>query len=789
MSLELYKSVLSDLFDGSEDAPTPKPIPSEDSINVIEHCEPKSAHPTVFIDVTEHQIEGPSDWAVESIPTEHFRPNEKNNPKNISTCKDDTIVLRIPWMQQRNISRLVRIDLEIQSESLCEALRNIIINSYEDTDLKSYPIKLRAPFKELFFYRKEIEDLSEDEDNDPDLRRDAKALHDFVQKNALVSSIVQDHEQFYNKDQVLSDVLWTIYPPNSLVVLNAGKLRECWICRKISIIRKSKGRGWKITGLRIGFDGTSTGLTRQTITLPMTGVQKRKISDLSLVPIEHCQDWEELKKTLMTRSATLKRVLGTDLLSFSSQTYDGPAWKDEFTEYAVDLKPLHLANQISGYFMVDYKAYIDRHLESAPEIEVLPRKLNGVNLRAKIMANGRETFLDRNGPFERIWRHRYWANSDSYSDASSESETSDDGDLNFDPADAQDIMACEGLGDSQEVEISPEFSLEGLYGLSEVVKDAFNVSKEGFELLFPALVPAFGLQGNKWKWVLSDQLQDREWNTAAFESLQLRSGTKDLVQSLIKGHKTTSTTLDDAIPDKEQGLTFLLHGKPGLGKTHTAESLADIIERPLYSISGGELNTHAEQLEVRLESILDLAARWDAVLLLDEADVLLRKRNENETEQDSVLAVFLRKMENFQGVLFLKTNRKQEFDVAFKNRIRVSISYPDLTDEMQSKIWKRLIQTNTDINFDDSWNDSVFSALGMLSLNGRMIKSILRTAVAYANASHQELGVRHLFTVLQTEFGERDDFDGASIPPDGQEKRSKGLKELKGLHGIYSAAH
>lgn len=259
----------------------PIQIRSEDPIHAIEYQKPKSAHPTVFVDVTEHQIEGPSGWAVEIIPTKHFRRNETNNPKKISTCKDYKIVLRRTWMQQRHISGLVRIDLEILSENLCEALRNIIINSYEDTDLKSYPIKLRAPFKELFFYRKEIKDLSEDEDNDPDLRKDAKALHDFVQNDTLVSSIVQDHERFYNKGQVLSDVLWTIYPPNSLVVLNAGKLRECWICRKISISRKTKGRGWKITGLRIGFDGTSTGLTRQTITLPMTGVQKRKISDLS----------------------------------------------------------------------------------------------------------------------------------------------------------------------------------------------------------------------------------------------------------------------------------------------------------------------------------------------------------------------------------------------------------------------------------------------------------------------------------------------------------------------------
>lgn len=255
-------------------------------------------------------------------------------------------MLRRTWMQRRHSSGLAHIDLEIQSENLCQALRNIIINSYEDTDLKSYPIKLRAPFKELFFYRKEIKALSEDEDNDTDIREDAKALHNFVQNNALMSSIVQDHERFSKEGQVLSDVFWTIYPPNSLVVLNAGKLRECWICRNISIGGESKERCWEITGIRIGFDGTSTGLTRQTITLPMIRMQKRKISDLPLVPIEHCQDWKELKKTLMTRSATVKRVLGTDLLSFSSQTYKGPAWKEEFTDYAVDLKPLQFANQV-----------------------------------------------------------------------------------------------------------------------------------------------------------------------------------------------------------------------------------------------------------------------------------------------------------------------------------------------------------------------------------------------------------------------------------------------------------
>lgn len=78
--------------------------------------------------------------------------------------------------------------------------------------------------------------------------------------------------------------------------------------------------------------------------------------------------------------------------------------------------------------------------------------------------------------------------------------------------------------------------------------------------------------------------------------------------------------------------------------------------------------------------------------------------------------VFLRKIEYFQGVLFLTTNRKQDFDEAFKSRIHVTISYGDLSDEAQSMIWEQLITTNKDVQKDDSWTGA-YSALGKLKLN------------------------------------------------------------------------
>jgi ATP-dependent Lon protease len=43
------------------------------------------------------------------------------------------------------------------------------------------------------------------------------------------------------------------------------------------------------------------------------------------------------------------------------------------------------------------------------------------------------------------------------------------------------------------------------------------------------------------------------------------------------------------IAGKGKGLVFVLHGSPGVGKTFTAESIADHIERPLYTLNSGEL--------------------------------------------------------------------------------------------------------------------------------------------------------------------------------------------------------
>lgn len=110
-----------------------------------------------------------------------------------------------------------------------------------------------------------------------------------------------------------------------------------------------------------------------------------------------------------------------------------------------------------------------------------------------------------------------------------------------------------------------------------------------------------------------------------------------------------------------------------MGKTATAECIADLVQRPLYPITCGDLGSTALEVEKELSRHFDLASRWDCVMLLDEADVFLAKRSREDHGRNAIVSVFLRMLEYYKGILFLTTNRIGTFDEAFKSRIHISL--------------------------------------------------------------------------------------------------------------------
>jgi hypothetical protein len=99
----------------------------------------------------------------------------------------------------------------------------------------------------------------------------------------------------------------------------------------------------------------------------------------------------------------------------------------------------------------------------------------------------------------------------------------------------------------------------------------------------------------------------------------------------------------------------------------TLITFGQVTKRPLYCISAGELGSNPDGVDNALTQILELAQRWKAVVLLDEADVFLSQRREINVERNALVSIFLRQLEYYQGIMFLTTNLVSQCDAAFES--------------------------------------------------------------------------------------------------------------------------
>lgn len=143
---------------------------------------------------------------------------------------------------------------------------------------------------------------------------------------------------------------------------------------------------------------------------------------------------------------------------------------------------------------------------------------------------------------------------------------------------------------------------------------------------------------------------------------------------------------DDVVAGKGGGTTVLCAGPPGVGKTLTAEVYAEVTGWPLYRVHSGQLGLSVGAMEIALKEALTRAQRWGAVMLIDEADVYIRKRSD-DIAANAVVGVFLRVLEYFDGLLFLTTNRLDDIDEAIVSRCIALIRYHPPDPAARERIW------------------------------------------------------------------------------------------------------
>jgi hypothetical protein len=82
---------------------------------------------------------------------------------------------------------------------------------------------------------------------------------------------------------------------------------------------------------------------------------------------------------------------------------------------------------------------------------------------------------------------------------------------------------------------------------------------------------------------------------------------------------------------------------------------------------------------------------FNAVLLLDEADAFIEQRTSYHDTHNRLVTIFLRKLEYYQGILFLTSNRGIQFDNAILSRIHLIIKYENLTREFRRDLWSNFL--------------------------------------------------------------------------------------------------
>ncbi|HEY8212655.1 MAG TPA: ATP-binding protein, partial [Methylocystis sp.] len=236
----------------------------------------------------------------------------------------------------------------------------------------------------------------------------------------------------------------------------------------------------------------------------------------------------------------------------------------------------------------------------------------------------------------------------------------------------------------------------------------------------------FHLDLHHYVWVHVDEMQPYRYQPELREKLVLPEEQTDLIDILTA---EMDVLMDDIVAGKSGGTTVLCAGPPGVGKTLTAEVYSEIIQRPLYRVHSGQLGLNVATMETALNDILTRAQRWGAVMLIDEADVYIKRRDDN-IAMNAVVGVFLRVLEYFNGLLFLTTNRVDDIDEAIVSRCIALIRYAPPDNEARRRIW-RVMAGQFDLMLDDELIDRLVATFP--EATGRDIKGLAKLTAKFCH--------------------------------------------------------
>jgi SpoVK/Ycf46/Vps4 family AAA+-type ATPase len=202
-----------------------------------------------------------------------------------------------------------------------------------------------------------------------------------------------------------------------------------------------------------------------------------------------------------------------------------------------------------------------------------------------------------------------------------------------------------------------------------------------------------------------------------------------------------------------KGVNALFAGQSGTGKTMAAEIIAADLGLELYKIDLSTMvSKYIGETEKNLDRVFTAAQEANAILFFDEADALFGKRSEVKDAHDRYANIevgyLLQKMEEYDGVVILATNLRNNLDDAFVRRLHIAIDFPFPEEADRLRIWRKVFPPAAPLADDVD--------LGFLAkqfkLAGGNIRNIALLAAYLAAENGAELGMAQLVRAVKREY-------------------------------------
>ena len=207
-----------------------------------------------------------------------------------------------------------------------------------------------------------------------------------------------------------------------------------------------------------------------------------------------------------------------------------------------------------------------------------------------------------------------------------------------------------------------------------------------------------------------------------------------------------------------RGTTALFAGPSGTGKTMAAQVLARSLGLDLYRVDlAGVVSKYIGETEKHLRALFEACERAPVLLLFDEADALFGKRTQVTDAHDRYANIeidyVLQRIEQFDGLAVLATNRKADLDTAFVRRLRFIIDFAPPGASEREHLWRLALEGASDVNGEPVVDDLDWTSLARdLDLTGAGVKSAAVAAAFLARSEGSRISQRHVLAAARREL-------------------------------------